>query len=451
MTLTIQKEEDTERQLKVVVEVPEERVQSQMRQTARKLSREIRIPGFRKGKVPYNVLVNRIGEKALRADAIEEMIEPVFLEALDEIGESPYGQPTLDDVDMEPLVIKLTIPLEPTVQLGEYRSIRRDLKAAEVTEDALEEAIEQLRATYQELEEVERPAELNDMVVVSGEGKVEDEEGEIIWREEDGDILLDPEKVFADIPFVENIVGLSAGEEKTFHISFPDDYEDQELAGKSANFTVTVNKVQDRTLPELDDELAKKAGEYESVDELRKAMEEELLKQAEDQVRNELLDEWVDDLLEDAELSYPPAVIETELDSMVEEFRARVTRSGWQWEDFLKLQGETESSLRENWREGATDRIRRGLVIRKFAEAERLAVDSEDIDLTLEKRLSQYGENQELQEQLRSVLTQGRGLESMSTEILMDKVVERIEQIISGNAPDLEELERQDEQAEEEE
>jgi trigger factor len=436
----IHSEEDSERQLRVTVEVPEERVQAQMRRTARSLSKEIRIPGFRRGKVPYNVLVNRVGEKALRADAIEEMIEPVFMEALDEIGEPPYRQPSLDDVEFDPLILKLTIPLDPTVVLGEYRSIRKELTKVEVSQEALEEALDQLRNSFQELEEVDRPSENGDMLTVSGTGKVDEEDGEVIWSEQDTDLLMDPEKTLPDLPFVENLIGLTAGEGADFSVSFPDDYAEEELVGKEAVFSVSVSKVQERTLPELDDELAQKAGEYETIDELREAMDKELLDQAKNRVRSELLDEWVDKLLADAELVYPPAVMESELDSMVNDFREQITRSGWQWEDFLKLQGESEASLRENWQDGATDRIQRGLVLRDFTRLEKLEVNSADVDEMIEKRLSQYGDNEELQEQLRTVLTQGQGLESMTNDILMAKITDRVEEIVTGNAPDLDEL-----------
>jgi len=134
-------------------------------------------------------------------------------------------------------------------------------------------------------------------------------------------------------------------------------------------------------------------------------------------------------------------MMDSELDTMVQNFQNQITRSGWQWEDFLKLQGETEASLRENWTEGAAKRIQRGLVLREFARLERLEVEPSDIDELIEERLGRYEDNKELQEQLRSVLTQGQGLESMRTDILMEKVVDRVEAIVTGNAPDLAELE----------
>ncbi len=442
MTLTIHTEEDSQRQLKVKVEVPEERVQSQMRRTARQLGKKINIPGFRRGKVPYSVIINRFGEPAVRADAVEDMLEALVVEALDEIDETPYRQPSLDDMELNPLVLEITVPLEPVITLGDYRNIRKEIKPVEVTEEALEEAVEHVRGHHQILEQVDRPAEEGDMVTLSGEGNLTGDEEEVIWREESSDIVLDSKRLFVDLPFVENVVGMSAGDEKEFTIAFPENYDDEELAEKEAIFTVSVLNVQSRELPELTDEFAREEGEYETVEELMEGLEKELFEQAERQSKSELLDEVIDEMLSDAEIVYPPILVEAELDDTLENMKQQVTRSGWQWEDYIKLQGETEESLREQWQENAVERVRRGLILRQFVEEEHLSVDSADIDSAMEKRLSQFGDNEELQEQLRSVFTQGQGLEAMSNDILMEKVQERIEEIVTGNAPDLEDLDR---------
>lgn len=441
MTLTIHSEEDEQRQLKVTVEVPEERVQNEMRKKARSLARQVNIPGFRKGKAPYNIIINRFGAQAVRTDAVEDMIQGVVVETLDEIDAVPYGQPTLDDLKIEPLVLEMTIPLEPTVVLGDYRNIRKDVEAVEVTEEALAEALEGYQARHQILDEVERPAALGDLVTVSGEGKIDDEDGEVIWHEHGTEIVLDPEKVFPNLPFVENIVDMSAGEEKQFRFSFPDDYEEEELAGKEAIFEVSLDLVQSRELPALTDELVQEDGEYESVDELREGLREQLLEQAERQAKSDLMDEFVDDLLADAEMNYPPAAVSSEIEDTLNNFKNQVTRSGWKWEDYLKLQGQTEESLGEDMREGAEERVRRGLVLRQFISQEKLSVAAEDIDASVEERLDSFGENEELREQLRSFFTQGQGLQSMSSEILIEKTQERIKAIVTGTAPDLSELE----------
>ncbi len=440
MTLTIKTEEDEQRQLKVTVEVPEERVQAQMKRTARDLSRQISIPGFRRGKVPYNVLLRRVGEEALRADAVEEMLEPILAEVLDEIEQTPYRQPALDELNLEPLVLNLTIPLEPTVKIGDYRVIRREIQPVEVTEEAVAEAVERIRTNHQVLETVDRPAAISDMITISGEGKIDEDDGEIIWQETNFDVVVDPERLFPGLPFVDSVVGMSAGEEKEFSFTFPDDYEEEELSGKEAIFKVSIEAVQSRELPKLTDELAQEEGEYETAEELMETLESELLKQAERQAKSDLLDEVVDEILVDAEIVYPPVMIEAELDRVLKSSKEQMTRSGWQWDDYLKLQGESEESLREQWRESATERISRGLVLQEFIKEEQLQVSAADIDASVEKRLDQFGENEELRDQLRSIFTQGQGLEMMNNEILMEKVQERVFEIVSGNAPDLETL-----------
>ncbi len=441
MTLTIHTEEDEQRQLKVTVEVAEERVQQEMRKKARSLARQVNVPGFRKGKAPYNIILSRFGPEAVRTDAIEDMVQDVVVETLDEIEAAPYLQPTLDDLQMEPLVLQLTIPLEPTVVLGDYRAIRKELEPVEVTDEALEEALERVQARHQIVEDVDRPAALGDLVTLHGEGKTDDDEAEEIWHHHDAELLLDPERVFPGLPLVDNIVGMSAGEEKEFRITFPEDYEEEELAGRDAVFEVSVSLVQSRELPELTDELVQEDGEFESVAELREGLAEQLQEQAERQAKSDLMDDFVDDLLADAELNYPPAAVNSEIEDTVENFKNQVTRSGWQWEDYLQLQGETEASLGEQVREDAEERVRRGLVLRQFIREEKLTVDPDDIDASVEKRLDSFGDDEELRDRLRSFFTQGQGLESMSNEILVEKTQERIEAIVTGNAPDLDALE----------
>lgn len=450
MTLAIQTEEDDQRQLNVTVEVPEDRVQSQMRRTARTLAGQVNIPGFRRGKVPYNVLVQRVGEEALRADAIEEMMESIVVEALEEIEVAPFRPPNLDDLEMKPFVLKLVVPLEPKVTLGDYRAVRKDVQPVEVTEESLAEALENVRSHHQILEQVERPVEIGDMVTLGGEGKLDDEGGEIIWQEDSTDMVLDPEKVFPDVPFVDNIVGMSASEEKEFRFTFPDEIEEEQLAGKSVIFRVNVDNVQSRELPELNDELAREEGDYETLEEMTEAVGKELLEQAKRQAKSDLMDEMVDEMLTEAEIAYPPVVVEDELNNRLESFKEQVTRSGWQWKDWLTLQSESEESLKENWREDAVEGVRRGLILGRFIEEELITVSSNDIDEKIDSTLDRFGDNQELKEQLRSIYTQGQGLQSLSNDILMEKAQQRIEDIVTGNAPDLDEL-AQEEATDEEE
>jgi trigger factor len=488
VTLTIHTEEDKERQLAVTIEVEEARVEKAMRKTARKLAGDINIPGFRRGKAPYSILVRRFGREAIRAEAIEELVQPVFEEALAQIETVPYGQASFDEMEMEPMVLKFTIPLTPQVTLGNYRELRKEIEPVVITNEALAEAIQRVQDRHQILEPVERPVELTDLVTLAGTGELVIDEDEteaaddvkadaaeevdeateaetnadgseeteesalleveadkilveatnhMIFNEERVDLVMDSDRVYKGTPFVESIIGMSTGEEKTFNFTFADDFEDEELAGKEATFTISILNVQSRQVPELDDELAKQEGDYETIAELQNALKEQLQKQAEQEAKNRLMEGMIDDLLVDAEMIFPPAAVEQEIGDMMETFKSQATRSGWEWADFLKLQGQTEQDIREGFRETAVSRLKRQLALRQFVLDEKLIVKTEDVDAYIEKRVEAFGDNEELQENMRNYYRNGYGFDMISSEILMDKAHERIQLILTGNAPDL--------------
>lgn len=467
MTLTIQTSEDELRQLTLNIEVDEDRVRKAMQKKARELSREVSLPGFRPGKAPYDVLVRRIGEDTLRAEAVEDLVQPVFEEALEQEGIEPYARPTLEDIELNPVVLKFTIPLTPTVVLGDYRSIRQEVEDVQVTDEALNEALEYVRMRHQVIEPVERPAEAGDVVAISGSGKFtaakpaaesEEEsaaseeaaaEGETIFDEERLDILLDDKTLFPETPFVENVIGMSAGDQKQFSFVFPDPYEhDVEYAGREAAFDVTVLEVKRRELPELDDELAKLEGKYESLDELRAGLKDDLAKTAENAAKEKTIDDMIHHLIEGATMVYPPAAIEAQIDEMLEDFKARLARSGWKYEDYLNLQGMTEENLRADFNENAEDQLRHQLALRQFILDEKLRVEAADVDGLIEERIARF-DNPGLRDSMRNYYRSGQGFDLISSEVLSNKAYERARAIFSGNAPDLAAL--VDEAADEEE
>jgi trigger factor len=381
------------------------------------------------------------------------------------------------------LVLKFTVPLSPTVNLGDYRAIRKEIEPIIVEEKAVDEALEQLQTRRQKLETVERPAELGDVTKLSGVGKLvnkvevvaeveetaesddvpaesestetetaeshEPQENEI-FHEHGRDFVLDSFKLFAGTPFVENIVGMAAGEEKTFTFTFPEDYEEQELASKEASFTITVDEVKKRELPELNDEFAKQEGNHETVEDLRASLRADLHKAAEVEANDKRLESLVDDLMEQVEMVYPPAALKAEVDSMVEDFKGQVTRANWQWEDFLRIQNQTEVTLRKDFEETAVKRLRRRLVLQQFIADEKLRIQEEDLDEAIEKRISNF-KNEELQQNMRDYYRNNEYARSMVlTDALMDKVHERVKLVLTGNAPDLTEKPETDEPATEE-
>ena len=460
MTVTIRKEEDDKRQLLLTVEVSEDQVEEAMRVKARQLSRDLRISGFRRGKVPYQVILQRVGAETVRAEAIDDMVQDVFEQALVEADVEPYGRPILENMELEPVSFVFTIPLEPVVNLGDYRALRKEIAAVEVTDEAVQEALEQVQTNHQTIEPVDRPIEVGDVATIKGkgellpapiaaeegetEGETADEaaatENEMLFDEESIDLLMDGEKLFAGTPFVDNLIGKSTGDEVSFSFVFPEDFDQEELAGREGSFEVTILDVKSRELPAIDDELAKLEGDFETLDDLRTDLREGLQREAEDQAREELLEQTITDLSADAELTYPPAALEMEIDDTYEAFKNQVTRSGWDVEDYLTLQGQTEEALREEFRADAEERLQRRLTLRQFIFDEKLRVEAADVAELVEERVARY-DNEELRNQMRNYFMGGAGFDMISSEVLSNKVHERMVAILTGNAPDLAALE----------
>jgi trigger factor len=448
VTLTIQTTEDEQRQLLVKVEVAEDRVEKQMQATARQLARGMQIPGFRKGKVPYQVLVQRLGYEPLRAEAVEAMLDEVYTEMLEQLEETPAGQPSLGNLQLEPLVLDFVIPLQPTVRLGDYRSIRRELPAVEITEEAVDAELEHIREHHEVVEPVSRAVMEGDAVTISGTGEVvSGDTVDVIFDEERIDVIADPERTFRGTGFANNLIGMEVGDEAEFTVIFPeeepylpaDEEDTSALAGKQAQFNVTILDVKSRYLPPLDDELAKSEGDYETLAELREAVRADLQRRGEQEARNQLFDDVMDELLAEAELVFPPSLVNDELDSMVENLKDRVTRAGWRWEDYVKLQSKTEENLREEWRERAEETVRRSLILRQFIDEEYITLQQDEITASLEERFAGLGE-EGMSDQVRDYFQSGEGLSMLANDLLMEKVYGRIRDIVTGNAPDLEAL-----------
>ncbi len=456
MTLTIKTEEDDQRQLLMTIEVPEERVQKQMRQTARKIGRDVAIPGFRRGKVPYQVLIKRVGAEALRQEAVDGMVQTIFEEAMKEIDPDISAKASFENMELEPLVLKFTVPLTPEVELGVYRELRQEIEPVEVKDEAVEEALQAARERHQVVEDVDRAVEVGDVVTIAGTGElivtdgdaedVEEEEEDtavsdddtMLFDTESMELLMDSNKLFPNTPFVDNIVGMNIGDEKEFEFTFPEDFEDEELAGKDAMFSISILVVKNRDLPDLDDQLAIEE-EHESLEDMRETTRKNLIESAEQQAQNDLIEETVKTILEGATLVYPPAAVEAEIDNRIESFKQQVTKSGWEWEDYLKLKGGSDDALRDDFKEAATEAVEHQLVIREFIFAEKLTIEEEDIDAHLDKQFSDLGD--EFNANMRDFYKQGYGLEMISSQILMDKVYGRMTAILTGEAPTLEEVE----------
>ena len=233
---------------------------------------------------------------------------------------------------------------------------------------------------------------------------------------------------------------MSVGDQKEFAFVFPDPYEqDAEYAGREATFDVTVLAVKRRELPALDDELAKLEGKYETLDELRDSLRNDLANEAEAAVKEKTIDDMIHHLIDGATMVYPPAAVEAQIDDMLEDFKNRLTRSGWKYEDYLNLQGMTEENLRADLSENAEDQLRHQLALRQFILDEKLRVTAADVDTLIDERIARF-DNPGLRDNMRNYYRSGQNFDLISSEVLSNKAYERARAIFSGNAPDLDAL-----------
>ena len=417
-------------QLILTIEVDEERTQQAMRRAARQIARQVNIPGFRKGKAPYDVIVQRHGEDTVRKEAADILAQEVYLEALEQEGIEPYALGVLDEVVLRPITFRLTIPLRPTVDLGDYHNYRLKPPKVKVSKKEVQQALEAIREQNAVLEPVDRPAALNDMVVMDLAGQTADEV--VFLKGNDARILLDAESTEPAPGFAEAIVGMEADEERTFTLTLPDDFPREELQGQEAEFTAKLAEVYKRILPELDDDLARTVGNIDSFKELQEHVRGQLRQAAQEKAGGEYAGQVLEAIIEQTQVEYPPVMLEEELNAAVEDFKQQVRHQArLSLEDYLHIQGKTMEELREELRPQATARLKRALVMGEVVRLEGLEVDEEEIGAHIEQVSASWGARAD---EVRTSLDSGEGRRTVRSRLLTDGAVQRLVTIAKGEA-----------------
>lgn len=362
---------------------------------AEKVSSGMKIDGFREGKAPRDVVLAKAGEARVISEAIELAVEEYYPKAVRQESLKPIAFPKVS-VDKGNLTEALEFTAEvatlPEVVLGDYSKIKLTKKVEPVTDEMVEEVIKNLQKKAVEFQEVERVAAMGDWTEIDFEGFVDGKPFEGGSSKKHPLILGD--KVF--IPgFEEGLVGLGKGEEKDIDVEFPKDYHNKDLAGKKAIFKVKMNLVKAVNYPELNDEFAKKHAGQETMEalrgDIRKYLEEEAAKKAEEGVRENALLE----LAKLCKIDLPEEMIDSELDSMVHDLKHQAEHSGMSFEDYLKRAGVNEAGLRSQWREQAEQRVRIGLALEAYRDKEGIAADDSDVEAEMIKLKDIYKQDHE--------------------------------------------------------
>ncbi|MFD1065409.1 trigger factor [Oceanobacillus locisalsi] len=391
MTTKWEKQEDNKGVL--TFEVSAEEFDQALDQAFKKVSKDVQIPGFRKGKIPRSIFEKRFGVESLYQDAVDIVLPGAYSAAVDEANIFPIAQPSVDIEQIEkgqPLVFTAEVEVKPEAKLGEYKGLEVEEQSVEVTDEEVEQEIENLRERHAELVVKEDEAiENGDTAVIDFEGfkdGVPFEGG----KDENHSLEIGSGQFIPG--FEEQLIGKKAGDETEVKITFPEEYHAEDLAGQEAVFEVKIHEVKSKELPELDDEFAKDADEdVETLDELKTKKREELEANKQQQAENEKREALVQQVTEDVEVEVPEAMVDSEVDQMYREFEQQLQMQGMTMEMYSQFSGQDENALKEQMREDAEKRVKTNLALEAIVEAENLEASQEDIDAELEKMSSTYG------------------------------------------------------------
>jgi len=378
-------------QVALNVEMEAVEVDEYLEKAYNRLVGKVSIPGFRKGKAPRVILEQHLGKDTLFQEALEHLIPEAYEKALEEQEIEAIDQPKIELTQTEPVVFKAIVPLRPTVKLGDYKQIRLKSSPVEISDEDVDAMIEQLCHENAVLSPVDRPVEFGDIVTIDIEGE---SQGEPFVSRKD---LVYEVATDSRVPlpgFAEKLEGMKKGEKRSFMLSYPPDYEMQELAGKEYSFDVTISEVKEKKLPEVDDEFAKSLGR-EGLASMREHISTNLEARGEEKARLEFEQKVIDSAVELSEVEYPPVLIDREIDRLLNEEAGNFVEGARGLENYLRSINKTIDDHREELRPVASQRALRSLVLEKVAEAEKVEVSVSEIDDEIEKMVKDAGEQAE--------------------------------------------------------
>lgn len=392
-----------------------------------KIKGRISIPGFRKGRAPRKIIENHYGPEVFYDDAFDAVFKEVYPQAVREHDLKVVDQPSVDVQNLaagEDLTFSATVYVSPEVQLGQYKGIPAQKQSVDITEDDVNADLERARERVARFVDItDRPVKMDDHVDIDYAGFSDGKQFK--GGTASGHKLVIGSGSF--IPgFEEQLVGAHVGDEVEVNVTFPESYHAEELAGKPAVFEVTVNGIQEKELPELDDEFAKDVSEFDTLEEYKDSIRATLTERAERQAEEVFENELVEEAVENATVDIPDCMIQEEIDDLLRDMEMRMSYQGLKMEDFIKYTGQTMDQIRENYKEQAEHRVRSRLVLSAIRSAESIEATEEEIEAEVASQAEQMGKTVE---ELKSMLG-GREKEYFGDSIAMKKTI----QLLKDNA-----------------
>lgn len=375
---------------KLTIEVPYEEFDKAVDQAYKKNKNKINVPGFRKGKVPRQVMEKMYGKEIFFEDAANIIIPDAYSRAYDECEEEIVSSPKIDVVQMEadkPFIFTAAVALNPSVKLGEYKGVEVDRLDTEVTEADIEEQIERERNNQARIVTVEgRAVQEGDTAVIDFEGFID---GETFEGGKGENYSLEIGSHSFIEGFEEQLIGKNTGEECEVEVTFPEDYHAEELAGKPAVFKCRIHEVKEKQLPELDEEFADDAG-FDSVEEYKEDVKKRLAEKKEKESKEKKEDAVIDVIIEKSEMDIPEPMIETQQRQLIDEFAQQLSMQGLSLEQYFMFTGMNRDMMMEQTKPRAEKKIKARLVLDAVADAEKLEVTEEEYEDELKDMAENY-------------------------------------------------------------
>ena len=404
----------------LTVEVEETKVKDGLDKAFKKVVKEINVPGFRKGKMPRKMFEQRFGAESLYQDALDFILPDAYAAAVDEAGIDPVDRPEIDIVKMEQgenLIFTATVTVRPEVTLGDYKGLEISKQDTDVTDEEIEAQLKEQQTRLAELVVKEEEA------IVEGDTAVIDFEGFLGEEAFEGGAGEDHSLEIGSGSFIpgfeEQLIGLKTGEQKDVVVTFPEEYHAAELAGKEATFKVTVKEVKGKELPELNDELAKEIdSEVEGIDALRTKLKEKTTEDKKNAAEIAVKDELVEKAADNATIDIPQAMIDAEVDRMLNDFTQRLTSQGMNLDLYYQFSGQDEKALRTQMIEDAQKRVKVSLTLEAISDAEGITASEEEINSEIEKMSGQFNMTAD---QIRTALG---GTGALENDLRMQKTID---------------------------
>jgi trigger factor len=417
-----------ESRVQLDIEVDQERVDRQYETAYKRLSSQARIPGFRPGKAPRQLVERHLGRDRIMADVLDKLVPDVYNEVLETEPFDPVDQPSLDKVDLDPVRLTFTVPVRPTVELGDYMSIRVDPQPVEVTDEEIDEQIQAIRRRHATHVPVERAVQWGDILTANVTGVAEDDE---FIGDKDVEFPLREGREIILPGIAEAFVGMEKGETKTLDLEIPEDFQLERIRGKKATFTLELTGVKEEQLPPEDDELAGlvNAEEFDSFEALKERIRTDTLAARQGEEDQRFRSAAIDQLVAGATLEYPEVMVEHEIDHVIRDVTGTEAS---QYISQLQRIGRSEADFKAQFRDAAAERLKRGLVLAKLTEVEHIEATPDDVEAEINRLVAPMGE--EDGKRFRELFTSLEGLDSIRRNIVSQRTMERLATIARGEA-----------------